>query len=341
MPYQAAAAELAKRPGDGAFPFPPKRLALIETADGLKLRASFWHPPDGQAAQGTVLILQGRTEFIEKYAEVIAELLERGFAVVAFDWRGQGLSERQVGNPAKGHVEDFDDYLIDLAAIVSEMALEACPRPWTMLAHSMGGGVALLALASGPSPFDRAILSAPLVGLPGFKGHIASRMTARILTSLGLSRSFVPGGGPESFPLAEAFANNPLTSDEARYAAMGDWLRIEPRLALGAPTIGWIDAAFIAMERFEEADFGRNNRTPVLMVLAGEDDVVSTRAAEALARGFRGASSITLPGARHEILMECDDLRALFWKAFDAFVARAPGEDLPALAVQTLEPAKA
>ena len=50
-------------------------------------------PPE--RPRGTVVLLTGRGEFIEKYAtEVVGELLERGFAVVALDWRGQGLSDR-------------------------------------------------------------------------------------------------------------------------------------------------------------------------------------------------------------------------------------------------------
>jgi lysophospholipase len=338
MAYQASAAEWARAPSEGIRHVEPPQLEVIKAKDGLSLRAAFWNHPSEQPACGTVLILQGRTEFMEKYVEVIAELLERGFSVASFDWRGQGLSERQVGNPAKGHVEDFDDYLLDLSAIVAAMAARDMPKPWNLFAHSMGGAVALLALATGPSPFERAVLSAPLIGLSGLKGHWVSRLTARILTSLGFSRSFVPGGGSESFSLAEAFATNPLTSDEARYAQMGAWLHSEPRLGLGAPTIGWIDAAFIAMERFEDAEFGRGNQTPILMILSGEDDVVSTPAAEALALRLRGASSITLPGARHEILMERDELRDLFWRAFDAFSARTAELDATVKETETPVP---
>jgi alpha-beta hydrolase superfamily lysophospholipase len=42
------------------------------------------------APQGTVCVFTGRSEAIEKYFETIADLLARGFAVAAMDWRGQG-----------------------------------------------------------------------------------------------------------------------------------------------------------------------------------------------------------------------------------------------------------
>jgi len=84
----------------------------IKARDGVSLRFARWQPPPGR--KGTVCVFQGRAEFIEKYFEVVRELRQRGFAVVAFDWRGQGHSGRQVRNPRKGHVRRFADYRLDL-----------------------------------------------------------------------------------------------------------------------------------------------------------------------------------------------------------------------------------
>ncbi len=71
------------------YPIPPEaREIAIETRDGMRLRAAIWLPVG--EARGTCLLMQGRAEFIEKYFETVADLLARGFAVVAFDWRGQG-----------------------------------------------------------------------------------------------------------------------------------------------------------------------------------------------------------------------------------------------------------
>jgi lysophospholipase len=97
-------------------------------------------------------------------------------------------------------------------------------------------------------------------------------------------------------------------------------VKTAPGLAVGDPTIGWVDAAFDALTRFEAPDFGRDNRTPALILTAGEDKVVDKHAAAALAHRLRGASTIELRGARHEILMETDAIRAQFWAAFDAFL---------------------
>ncbi len=70
-------------------PIPPGAiLSAARAIDGAPLRAARWVPPT--ARRGTVTILPGRAEFIEKYFEVVGELLARGFAVATIDWRGQG-----------------------------------------------------------------------------------------------------------------------------------------------------------------------------------------------------------------------------------------------------------
>lgn len=290
---------------------------LVEAADGVRIRLALLKPAD--EAKGTIFVLPGRAEFIEKYGEVFAKLLARGFAVTALDWRGQGGSERQLSDPRKGHVEDFGDYLLDLEAALVAARAEAMPEPFGLMAHSTGGAIALLALARGEERFRRAFLTAPLVGLAGFAGSLAARITARMLVSAGLSTRFVPGGGGTAI-FNKPFEGNVLTSDPVRYARSGLWLTAEPRLGIGDPTIGWVDAAYEAIAEFEEPRFGEKNRTPVLMLLAGADEVVSTRASEALAHRLKGAGGITLRGARHEILMENDRIQAETWAAFDAFM---------------------
>src|ERR1700733_10603188 len=86
-------------------------------------------------------VLDGQTEFIEKYFEVIDELRGRGFAVAALDWRGQGGSGRLVPEaPLLVHIDDFADYDADLSAFMDKIVapmLSGDRRP-VAVAHSMG-----------------------------------------------------------------------------------------------------------------------------------------------------------------------------------------------------------
>lgn len=312
---------LVQRPEGLVFPEGAETVVL-EAADGIQLRGVFITPTT-PACSGTIFVLQGRSEFIEKFGEVFARLLARGFAVASLDWRGQGGAAHQLRNARKGHVEDFEDYLLDLDALIAEARRRAMPEPYGLLAHSTGGTIALMALVRADSPFRRAVLTSPLVGIAGAGGKLPARLLARLLSSIGLSSAFVPTGGPKS-GFEKPFEGNPFTSDPARYAQVAQWLAAEPRLGIGDPTIGWVDAAFEAMGSFAEDDFGQTNRTPILMTIAGDDMVVDSQASAALAHRMRATSAIILRGARHEILMERDAIQAEFWAAFDAFMQTGP-----------------
>src|SRR6478752_4415336 len=96
-------------------------------ADGATLRAALFEP-EGKA-RGSVVVSPGRSEPIEKYFEVVQDLLERGFVVLVHDWRGQGLSHRALTDRLKGHAIGFKTFLGDHRALLS--AFEArLPRPW-------------------------------------------------------------------------------------------------------------------------------------------------------------------------------------------------------------------
>lgn len=309
-------------PPDGQ-PFPPHEVTFLETRDGYRLRAAFFPLAEGVSPRGTVLLLQGRAEFIEKYRHIIEQLLARGFVVASLDWRGQGGSERLLKRLA-GHVEDFDDFQLDMEAMLAAMIARPLPQPWSVLAHSTGGCIALHHLARGDSPFRRAVITSPLIGIAGPGGGLAGQMLSRVLSALGAATCRIPFGS--DVPRTQGpFEGNPFTRDPQQYALTRAWLEKHPALGIGDPTIGWVAAAFHALDRFQAEDFGRLSRTPVLMLLAGADTVVQTHAAEALAHRLRGASALVLPGSRHEILMETEETSALFWAAFDAFI---PGEEI-------------
>ena len=122
-----------------ANPVPDDVVAgAIKTPDGVNLRFARWAPPPGR--KGTVVVLQGRAEFIEKYFETVRDLRARGFAVATFDWRGQGLSDRALSDRHKGYVRNFSNYITDLEAMMEQVVLPDCPPPIFALAHSMGGG---------------------------------------------------------------------------------------------------------------------------------------------------------------------------------------------------------
>ena len=294
---------------------------VVEASDGVKLRVARWRRT-GRKLRGTICILQGRAEFIEKYFEVVADLRRRGFTVVAFDWRGQGGSEHQLGNARKGHIDDFDLFHRDLDAIFAQVIERHCPKPWFVLAHSMGGNIFLRALQQGEKRFERAVLSSPMVELAGLAFPGAAKALATGLNLLGFGGSFVPGGNDICIS-AKPFLGNKLSSDMQRYERNAAIVRTRPELGLGDPTVGWVDAAFRAMAELGDPEFGARFSTPTLMIYGSGDKLCSGPAVAALASRIRLSASVEIIGGRHELMMERDGLRQKFFAAFDAFI---PGE---------------
>jgi lysophospholipase len=294
----------------------------VRAADGIGLRlASF--PAMAGAIWGTLLVLQGRAEFVEKYFETISHFRRRGFDVVGFDWRGQGGSERLTRNPRKGHVRHFLDYQLDLDAVFRQMQESGRPKPWFVVAHSMGAAILLERLRRGPVPLLRAAILSPMIGLSEDIAPAYARTAVSTLSWLGPRRVFVPGGGPRSISTLP-FENNRLSSDPFRYERNAAILSAAPDLGIGAPTIGWLASAFKTMGALSNPNFPRKLTTPLLIVASGADRVVETLATQRFASRLKTGEAIIIKGARHELLMESDTYREQVLAALDVFI---PGGD--------------
>lgn len=293
----------------------------IRTPDGADLRFARWAPPAGR--KGTVCLFQGRAEMIEKYFEIVRDLRDRGFAVAMIDWRGQGHSSRRLRDPRKGYVRDFAEYEVDVETFVQQVVLPDCPPPHFALAHSMGGAVMLRLAHAGKRWFDRMVLSAPMIDLPGRATSLPVRLALRAMRLTGQGGRYVPGG-VDTLTGTRSFINNPLTSDPVRYARNAAILEEDPTLGIASPTVAWADTAFRAMNTFREVYYPSQIRQPILMLAASNDEVVSTLAIEEFAYHLRAGSHLVIAGSKHEILQEQDRYRAQFWAAFDAFVPGTP-----------------
>lgn len=274
---------------------------------------------------GTVIVLPGRNECIEKYFETIRDLQARGFGVATLDWRGQGRSDRLIRDSGRGHVDRFDSYVRDLEQFFDEIVLPDCRGPFYMLAHSTGALIALLAAPAMVNRVRRMVLIAPFLELRTRRLSMAwIRRLTGLLTFLGLGRLYA-GGGPR--PLEPPpFEGNVLTTDPKRYARNTELYRQFPELGLGGPTASWIHAACVAADRVRDPDFMAKIHIPSLFIAAGDDQVVSTRAIENHASRLRSGTALTIDGARHEILQEADIFREQALAAFDAFVPGTGGE---------------
>ena len=318
-------------PGEPRFypstgnPVPQGARALsVETSDGLTLRAALFGATG--TPHGTIVLLQGRNESIEKYFETAADLGRAGFVCVAFDWRGQGGSQRLLRDPMRGHVRSFERYGRDLDAVLDGLVATDCPEPVTLVGHSMGALVALLRAPVLPASVRRLVLLAPLLRLYGQPvGPRTMTVGLAALRALGMGRLYAAGGPrPREVP---DFATNVLTTDPARHERNARIVLENFHLALGGPTVTWVYAALRAMARVASERHLKRVDIPTLVVAPGDDVVVSVRQMERLVAAMRNGNIVHVDGARHELLQERDRYRAQVLGAIEAFAARREPDD--------------
>jgi lysophospholipase len=294
------------------------RCDYLEVSSKVKVRYGLF-PAQG-AARGTVCFLQGRGECMECNFETIRELSARGFQVATLDWRGQGGSPRAGSGNRHGHVGNFDRYVDDFTMLMRDVVLPDCPPPYLMLGNSMGGHIGLRVIAR-HNWFEAAVMVAPLIDMP--RSRLPRWLQISIvncMTWTGLGKLKVPLY-PSRMPVPEGFEANPLTSDKIRYLRNMRLWQEAPGLAAFAPTTGWMKAVFQSCRKLQSLGDTTPLRCPALLVIAGQDSIVSNEAVQQFARYVPGAVTVSINGARHDILCERDTFRDQFFAAFEAFVA--------------------
>lgn len=307
------AAPAAVPPDLAATHVPADRYGFLERA-GARLRYACWNARG--AARGSVVVLTGRGEFIEKYAtEVVGELLGRGYAVFALDWRGQGLSDRPLADRGKGHIDGFATYMADLRLFVETIVVPAAPRPVLAICHSMGAHIMMRELAeNGSGPFAAAALVSPMTALAR---EAMLRSVLMVLPEMPtIEERYLFGTGPFVL-LAREFDSNFVTHDDRRYRFTEKWFAADPRLTLGGPTLGWARQAVRSMLASLAPGYLERIALPVVLISAGQDPLIDIRSHGPVAARLKHGELLTIAGAKHEVMMETDDLRALFWEAFD------------------------
>ncbi len=304
-------------------PVPESRVeGYFATRDGHKLRYAIFRSAH-TVAKGTVVLMHGRNEFIEKYFETIRELNDRGLWVATFDLRGQGGSGRLIRHPNRGHVRRFSDYEHDLDDFLERVVLPDARLPFYLVAHSTGALIALSAAPKLTGRIERMVLSAPFVGLTGQGASPATiRLLANVACTLGL------GSMPLNRRLRERpFATNLLTSDKARYDRNRAIAEARPDLVLGPPSARWLQQAFRTIERVSQPEHLFSIAIPTLLLAPTRDGIIPFAEQERLSRSFRAAQLVPIAGARHEVFQEKDVYRGAAMAAIRAFI---PGSDAEA-----------
>lgn len=264
-----------------------------------------------------MILMTGYSEFIEKYYEVAADLQEMGFAVLCFDWRGQGLSTR--AHPQRrGWVQNYATMVDDALEIVAWLNTQNVPQPLHGIGHSMGGNVCIRLLQNHQSLLRSAAVTAPMLGLKGLPNWLL-RSLSEAGSRAGMDGRYAPGA-KDNDPNGP---HVPLSTDPQRINVWRGYLRSDPWLITHGVTWRWVREAAASIQVVTRAANVARITTPLLIANPLQDSLVDPIPTRRFAEACSVATLFELPEAEHEILQERDALRSQFFSAFDRFIAHS------------------
>lgn len=287
---------------------PHARESVWTAADGHAIRRIDW-PGDAARPRGSILFLPGRGDNYEKYLETLEDWHRAGWRVTGADWRGQAGSGRLGQDATTGHVGDFGVWLDDIAELWREWRATT-PGPHVLAAHSMGGHLALRAVAEGRIRADAMVLVAPMLGMAGPPLPLALLQTvAGVMTRIGhpARPAWKWSEKPGEIPAAREAL---LTHDSQRYADELWWREHRPELVMGPGSWGWVERAYASSRALFAPGVLEHVTTPTLMLATTADRLVKFAAVERACGRMPHCELVRFGNeARHEILREVDAVR--------------------------------
>jgi lysophospholipase len=299
--------DIARAPKGGIFEF-------RTCSDGVRVRLACWKG----GTKGTILIFQGRTEFIEKYGPTIQRFLDRGYSVAAVDWRGHGLSDRLADPPTLGHVDAFKDYQLDVAELLKFTEDHGLPTDFTLLAHSMGGAIALRAIQSGLK-INRAIFSAPMWDIAvNSVGDMAIKAYSTTMGRYFNRKTLVPTTNIRNASFVFGYEGNNLTNNKDEHVLRAKQMGDHPELEIGGPSIGWVSEALIDTHKIRTKDLPN---VPAVCFMGTNENIVSQKAIRQVMKNWDRGELICLDGAQHELLIEDPGVVERVWDKIDQLLS--------------------
>ena len=300
---------------------PGARESQWAASDGHAIRRIDW-PAAAEPSRGSILFLPGRGDFYEKYLESLDAWHGAGWQVTASDWRGQSGSGRLGNDTTTGHIGDFGIWLDDLEYLWRDWTART-PGPHVLVAHSMGGHLALRAVTEGLVHPDALVLSAPMLGMAGPPlPRIVLQAVAKIMTLVGdpARPAWKWSEKPGEIP---ARREGLLTHDPDRYGDERWWREHRPELVMGPGSWGWVERAYASSGALFAAGGLEAVATPTLMVATSADKLVKFAAIERACRRMPHCRLVKFgQEARHEILRESDPVRDKAMTAIAGFLDR-------------------
>lgn len=248
-----------------------------------------------------VLFLPGMGESSVKYYDLFENLGLTNYTLYGWDHIGQGFSSHLLPQELKKvHIDSFETHLVAIKSFLKTLRRQH--RQVVVLAHSMGGHLALRALSEEPELIDQLILTAPLI-------DINSQRVPVYLLNWVLSAfpdSYYP---PFYFLFIKKSADGTyVTNSIERQMEFQKTLELFPKIKRQGATIGWIRAAQDSIQKLSSTDFSKIQK-PVLILQAELDYLVDNDKQTEVCKKMPQCRLEKIKDSKHEILFELDTAR--------------------------------
>lgn len=298
-----------------------------------KLNIRYTKFGSGRGKKGSLVIAPGRTESSLKYLEVAYDFIQQGYSpVYAIDHRGQGFSDRTLPDMHKGHVENFEFYILDFNDFVNNIVLkdsDVNQDRLFLISNSMGGAITAAYLEKySDHPFLATALFGSMLKIVYPKGitEFKAGLLGTAVCGFGIKyqgagcTDYAPGRGPFKWE-ERIFKNNNLTSSYNRFKFRDElWTRF-PKIPLGGPTVQWTGEAARANANLRTSEQVKKIKIPMQIYSAEFDSIVDNEGHKIFCRRAQTGlcQNLLVRGSQHEILMEKDSIRTPALKSTWAF----------------------
>jgi alpha-beta hydrolase superfamily lysophospholipase len=175
--------------------------------DGTSLYWKAWLPEGTPRA--VIHLIHGYAEHIERYGNVVNELVPAGYAIFGNDHRGHGRSQGR-----RGHVKSFQDFIDDEREFYAQVIRKHLPdAPCLVLGHSMGSLIAMNYVEQSAEGLKGLVLSGtgsqPGTDIPPILVTL-TRILSRILPAVHVKSPLPPEFISRDPEVVKAYVDDPL-----------------------------------------------------------------------------------------------------------------------------------
>ena len=277
-----------------------------------------------KGALKAIVISNGRTEYISKYFELAYDIYHSNLnvSVCLYDHRGQGLSERILADPRKGHVEDFNYYVDDFAKII-KLVKSMGHTDVYVWGQSMGGGIAIRTAQKHQNLISGMILFSPLLGLytKPLPNWLADGI-AKVMTWLNMGERFIPGTTYYKVdPSIEGLKNNQNIRSLPRWTMTENFLLPSQKEwaheTIGGGTVHFLHQILKTVKAM--AKDAHKVTIPTLLIQAGDDAHIDPKKQDSFCKRAKNCKLYTFNQEKyrnkegslplHELFMDYDNIR--------------------------------